>query len=100
MIGVMAWLMRPSALVLDWPLDERRAAGLDIDGSRMDLADENPVLIKLPKGRHKIVLRRRGYEPIEWQLTFGRGQQIERRVEWTAVDFDQPLKFGRDRGAP
>lgn len=99
-IGLMSWLMRPSALVLDWPLDERRAAGLDIDGSRMDLEAENPLRIKLSKGRHKIVLRRRGYEPIEWHLTFGRGQQIERRVEWTAVDFDQPLKFGRGRGRP
>jgi serine/threonine protein kinase len=96
-IGLMAWFMRPSALVLDWPVEERRSAGLDLDGNRLTLAAENPVRIKVSPGRHKVVLRRRGYEPIEWHLTFARGQRIERQVEWTAVDYDRPLKFGRGR---
>jgi hypothetical protein len=78
-------------------VEERRSAGLDLDGNRLTLAAENPVRIKVSPGRHKVVLRRRGYEPIEWHLTFARGQRIERQVDWTAVDYDQPLKFGRGR---
>jgi len=87
----LAFLLRPATLALDWPLAERTGSRLDVDGQRVAVPEENPAVISIGPGEHRIVIRRRGYEQIEWNLSFSRGDQIEQRVEWKEQDLSQGL---------
>lgn len=88
----LAFLLRPAALSLDWPLEERTESRLDIDGRRVAVPEENPAVISIRPGEHRIVIRRRGYEQLEWNLSFSRGDRIEQRVEWKQQDLSQGLR--------
>lgn len=82
-IGLLMWPRRPPTLVIDWRMDERKGAGLNIDYRPVDLPKTNPATIMLTPGKHRVVVQRRGdYDPIEWKITIGRGERIERKVEW------------------
>jgi hypothetical protein len=93
-VGVMYWAVRPATLVLNWPLKERRGSQLLIDGEPEPMPKGNPVELSMKPGKHRIVLRRRGYDPIEWNLNLGRGAREEKRVEWEKTDTTKPFKFG------
>ncbi|HVW39330.1 MAG TPA: hypothetical protein VHB99_18565, partial [Pirellulales bacterium] len=64
---------------------------LDVDGQRVAVPEENPAVIPIKPGEHRIVIRRRGYDQLEWNLSFSRGDQIEQRVEWKEQDLSQGL---------
>ncbi|HEX5442906.1 MAG TPA: hypothetical protein VFW87_03710, partial [Pirellulales bacterium] len=84
-VAGLYWFLRPAALVLDWPLDQRGASALKIDGRTITPPRKNPAYIRLRVGSHRVVLLRRGYEPIEWNVEARLGARIRRRVEWKPV---------------
>jgi hypothetical protein len=92
-IIALAFLLRPATLALDWPLAERTGSRLDVDGQRVAVPEENPAVISIGPGEHRIVIRRRGYEQLEWNLSLSRGDRIERRVEWKEQDLSQGFGF-------
>lgn len=81
-IGLLAFLLQSATLELDWPLDQRQGSGLNVDGRPAPIPAEDPAIIRLPPGQHRVVLRRRGYEQLEWNLSCSRGDRFERKVEW------------------
>lgn len=94
-VGIMYWAVRPATLVLNWPAKERRGAQLLIDGEPEGIPRGNPVELSLSPGKHRVVLRRRGYDPIEWSLELARGDREVKRVVWEKTDLSQPFTFGR-----
>lgn len=94
-VGVMYWAVRPATLVLNWPVKERRGSQLLIDGEPEPVPSGNPVEVSISPGKHRVVLRRRGYDPIEWNLNLGRGDREEKRVEWEKTDLTRPFKLGQ-----
>lgn len=95
-VAAMYWFLRPAAILLDWPVDERRASALKVDGETVAPPPGNPAYLRLRTGQHRIVLLRRGYEPIEWNVEIGLGQRIERQVEWKPVEMNTPPESHRD----
>lgn len=95
-VAALYWFLRPAALVLDWPVDERSGSALKIDGRTVVPPTGNPASIRISTGRHRIVVLRRGYEPIEWKINVGLGERLKRQVEWKPVDVSQPLEINRD----
>jgi hypothetical protein len=94
MLALMLWWQsRESALLLQWPLSERGEARLDIDGKQWTLPIEDPAMVEVEPGEHHVLIRRRGYEPIEWQLRFSPGERVERQVEWRPVDLSRPFNL-------
>lgn len=91
-VGALYWFLRPAAIVLDWPVDQRSASALKIDGRTVTPPPENPAYLRLGAGPHRIVVLRRGYEPIEWKLDVRIGQRIQRQVRWKPIDLSRPLE--------
>ncbi|HQU44228.1 MAG TPA: serine/threonine-protein kinase, partial [Pirellulales bacterium] len=93
-VALMFWGMRPATLVLNWPLDQRRGSQLLIDGDALSVPRRNPASVSVPAGKRRVVIRRRGYDPIEWTLDLTRGQQIKKRVTFQKTDLSRPFRFG------
>jgi len=92
-IGLLAFLMRPATLELDWPVDQRQGSRLDVDGRPVDIPADDPAIIRLPPGEHRIVALRRGYEQLEWNVSCSRGDRFERKVEWKEAGSGQGFGF-------
>ncbi|HUY33391.1 MAG TPA: protein kinase [Pirellulales bacterium] len=88
-IGALV-LTRPTALLLDWRLDERQGCRLDVDGKEVAIPAGNPATISLAPGQHRIIVRRRGYDQLEWEFSVTRGSRIERRIEWSKFGLRLP----------
>jgi len=69
-------------LVLDWPESDRANAAVDIDGDRRELNSSGKVTYELPEGEHRVVLRRRGYEQVEYRLYVRKGEEVTRKPDW------------------
>lgn len=96
-VALLFWIMRPAQLVLHWPTDQRSDSRLDVDGQQVAIPSANPAKISLPPGQHRIVLRRRGYEQLEWTMTFARGDRVEQKVDWKTQEIGQSFGFGLDK---
>jgi serine/threonine protein kinase len=94
-VGLMFWLSRPATVVINWPAGERRGAQLLIDGEPEAIPRGNPVEVSLSPGKHRVVLRRRGYDPIEWNVDLARGAREQKRVAWEKTDLSRPFTFGQ-----
>lgn len=70
-----------AVLVLDWPLEEREDARIEIDGELRELPDEREVRFVLSPGRHRLLLTREGYY-IDAPLVFEEGQVRRLRLNW------------------
>ena len=92
-VVALAFFLRPVVLELDWPLDERSGSRLDVDGQRVAIPVGNPAVVTLKPGDHRIVIRRRGYEQLDWSVSASRGERIERKVEWKEPDLRQGFGF-------
>lgn len=70
-------------LVVDWPVDERQGAELEVDGGVLTPPRQGdiPVVMGSP-GTRKLRFRRAGYEPIEAFVDFARGETRTYRPEW------------------
>ncbi|HVX59738.1 MAG TPA: serine/threonine-protein kinase [Pirellulales bacterium] len=93
-LALLFWIMRPAQLVLHWPTDQRSGSRLDVDGEQVAIPSADPAKISLPPGKHRIVLRRRGYDQLEWNLSFARGDRVEQQVEWKTQELGQSFGFG------
>ncbi|HVX15859.1 MAG TPA: serine/threonine-protein kinase [Pirellulales bacterium] len=93
-VGLMYWMLRPATLVLTWPLDERRGSQLLIDGEPEPFPRQDPFAVSIAPGKHRVVLRRRGYDPIEWNLNLSRGGRTEKAVVWEKTDISRPFSLG------
>ncbi len=93
-LALLFWIMRPAQLVLHWPTDQRGGSRLDVDGEQVAIPSANPAMISLPPGKHRVVLRRRGYDQLEWNLSFARGDSVEQQVEWKAQELGRSFGLG------
>lgn len=64
----------PTTLVLDWPEIQRPGSVIQIDGVQDSVPSAGPVQFKLKPGEHKLVILRRGYEPIEKRITLDKDE--------------------------
>jgi tetratricopeptide (TPR) repeat protein len=71
-------------LVLDWPESERRGAAVTIDGETRPVQASGDVKFSLAPGEHKVLIRRRGYEPIETNASLARGETERFKPEFKA----------------
>lgn len=75
-----------TSLVIDWPEDERTDGRLEVDGITRSLPENGAIpAIAGAAGRRTLHLERRGYEPIDDELAFDRGQKQRYRPEWKAT---------------
>ena len=73
-----------ATLVIDWADEERRGAGLAINGRKEPIPASGEIKFTLPPGEHKILLQRRGFEPIEQSVTLARGESEHVTPQWKA----------------
>jgi S1-C subfamily serine protease len=71
-----------ATLIINWADKERRGAGLAIDGRKEPIPASGEVKFTLPPGQHKILLQRRGFEPIEQSVMLARGASAQITPEW------------------
>lgn len=69
--------------VLDWPEDQRAEAAVFIDGVQKPVPASGPVEYKVPPSLHRVLLVRRGFEPLELFRAFKRGEPFRYTPEWT-----------------
>ena len=82
-----------SVLVLDWPEADRGGSTVQIDREQQTVPAAGRVRFNVKPGRHRIVMLRRGYEPIETTMAFEGGREHEYRPAWNRT-------FGGDVAAP
>jgi WD40 repeat protein/serine/threonine protein kinase len=70
-------------LEIDWPESERKGARLELDGREPVLG---PKLVFTGRpGKRRVVMTRKGYEPIEQEFALGRGAAVVFRPEWVPL---------------
>ncbi|MCA9219299.1 MAG: trypsin-like peptidase domain-containing protein, partial [Planctomycetales bacterium] len=72
-----------AALVLDWPESDRQGASMLLDGQPVTFSASGPVEVTMSPGQHRLLLRRRGYEPIEYGFSVAAGERHRYTTEWT-----------------
>jgi serine/threonine protein kinase len=86
-VGLLLWhFTRPSMLVLDWPVEERRGAKLTVDEREIPMSQAAKWQIELSPGPHKLIVVRRGYFPLEEEKQLERGEQWIYKPQWIAVE--------------
>jgi len=83
-----------SVLVLDWPETERSDSALLVDGEPQPVPLAGKVEFEVEPGRRTLILKRRGYEPIEIAMAFEKGTRHHYQPIWqqaapTAIDPDR-----------
>lgn len=85
-IGAVAWNVLNSALIeIDWPVDDRNGAEIKLDGDDRTLSADSVQRISVAAGRHRLLLRREGYEPVSLKFTLARGEQYPVKPQWRAL---------------
>lgn len=84
-LPLVVWLIwyvsGATRLDIDWPLEERQGASLEIDGRKVALTGR--LSFSGRPGTRKLKLTRPGYQPIEQELVFARGATRTLRLNWT-----------------
>ena len=93
-VALMYWAMRPATLVLNWPLDQRGGGQLLVDGEIYAVPKKNPAEVSISSGRHRVVVRRRGYDPVEFKVDLSGGERVKKRVAFEKTDLSRPFQFG------
>jgi WD40 repeat protein/serine/threonine protein kinase len=79
--GFILWQRSASTrLEIVWPDDERKGATLEVDGRERTPAGK--LTISGSAGMRKLRLTRKGYQPIDEEITLGRGATVTFRPEW------------------
>lgn len=76
----------PAVVVLDWPIEQRLHARLLVDGRPVSVGTEPTVEVPLAAGRHRVVVQRRGFEPITHELECVAGQRLELSLDFKPLD--------------
>ena len=87
-------------LVLDWPAKERNMGRVSIDDGGVELPNIGPIEYPMKAGDHRLVLKRVGHEPIQFDFTLGDGERFSYKPEWKLVMFapETPTRPGRKTG--
>ncbi|HND50880.1 MAG TPA: trypsin-like peptidase domain-containing protein, partial [Pirellulaceae bacterium] len=81
-------------LVLDWPVEERKGAALDLNGKRQTIASDGPLELMLEEGTHRLTIRRRGYEQIDYSFSVRKGDRFPFRPDWKSLAGVDPATPG------
>jgi S1-C subfamily serine protease len=81
--------INPAHLVFDWPEEERIAAKLEIDGKPWTIPATGPMDFTLPKGSHRIGLRRLGNAAIDQSVVLKDGERFQFQPEWKQQETGQ-----------
>jgi S1-C subfamily serine protease len=73
-----------ATLVIDWTEEDRRGAGLSINGRKEPIPAAGEIKFTLAPGQHRIFLQRRGFEPIDQSVTLVKGQAERFTPQWKA----------------
>ena len=82
-----AWLPL-THLVLQWPVEDRRHARLEIDGQVPDVslmvsrAEPDVIRVPLEAGAHKVRIEREGFEAFEQRFRIVEGEDLELKPAW------------------
>ena len=71
----------PATLVIDWPLDERDGADIEIGGKQKQLPADRRIEFNLPLGRPEVVFTRDGYQEIRRGIRFTE-DPVKLRLNW------------------
>lgn len=90
--GVLVFLSaaRDPVLLLEWPVEDRADASLTVDRKEIPLTAEMPMRVTVTPGQHQVMIRRRGFEPYEWNINVDRGDQQTLKPEWKAMPTVSP----------
>jgi WD40 repeat protein len=82
-VGLQQWQQAgETALIIDWPLNERQNSTITVDGRKVNLAKHKRLRFRGPPGKRQLHLTREGYQPIEQEWDLTRGQVIEFKPDW------------------
>jgi len=78
-------IVKTGIVYLDWPVEERDQAMLLLDGLRETVPPNVAIRLEFQTGKHKLQIRRRGFESFERDLVVGRGTTEHVAPVWKAV---------------
>jgi len=82
--GLVAWTQSwPPVVLVEWPLEARTDAKLEVDREQVPLDNQNPLRLTLAPGKHRLVAWRRGYEPYIWEAELPLGKTEHLTPKWT-----------------
>jgi S1-C subfamily serine protease len=92
---------RNPALVLDWPERDRKGdAAIDLDGRKIPIPSVGEIRVDLQPGKHRLVLKRRGYPQIDWTFSAEPGKTIAYKPVWESPRFGPDLASGDGQANP
>ncbi len=71
-----------TAIMVHWPVAERKAGSLDVSGNLIDIGKRDPIIVHVDEGPHRVRLQRPGFEPVVWSFTLMKGEQKKLSPEW------------------
>ena len=71
-------------LIVDWPVSERQGARILLDGSPLTIPDTDPISLKIPTGRRRVIFQRTGYNDIPKTIVFS-DAKIKMSLIWVAT---------------
>jgi hypothetical protein len=83
LIRGMSSEMSQAMLVLEWSPDERFTGAVKIDNRKLAVPESGDVQYPVEPGKHRIVVTREGYEPVDLDLVFGEGQRHHYKPQWS-----------------
>jgi hypothetical protein len=76
-----------TALVFDWPENQREGATLEIDGRpRIPVPPKGAVRFPCPPGQHHFIARRPRYKPVQQTVTVKAGEHRHVQLHWQLLD--------------
>ena len=77
------WSAGETRLVVDWPIEEREAATLEVNGRSQEIPDDPLLVFPGRPGHLTLRMTRTGYHPIEESWDLARGEELVFRPEWS-----------------
>ena len=92
-LGLILWggpSTTETALIVDWPEDQRKGATLQIDGKPFAVESSGPLQHRCGPGEHRIRAGRPGFEPFVETVTLEKGQTKTIRPVWQKAAEEGP----------
>jgi hypothetical protein len=74
--------VKRTAILVHWPLAERKESFLEVSGNPIELAKRDPLVVHVEPGPHRVTIRRKGFEPVVWNFTLTKSEQKNLTPEW------------------
>ncbi len=69
-----------AALALDWPVENRVGAVLNVDGQLTAVGTDQPLIVPVSPGAHSLRISRIGFVPLERSVTVGSDEQQDVKI--------------------